>query len=56
MRERSEEFGLRFSSLPPYQVKSSRWINYEEMNKLEVMAELLEIYYNSAGSGRPGDT
>ena len=47
MRERSEEFGLRFSSLPPYQVKSSRWINYEEMNKLEVMAELLEIYYNS---------
>jgi radical SAM superfamily enzyme YgiQ (UPF0313 family) len=53
MSERSEEFGLEFSPLPPYQVKKSRWLSHEEMKKLETMAELLEIYYNS---GRFRDT
>lgn len=47
MSERSEEFSLEFSPLPPYQVKRNRWLSLEEMNSLEVMAELLEIYYNS---------
>jgi radical SAM superfamily enzyme YgiQ (UPF0313 family) len=47
MRERSGEFGLEFSPLPPYQVKRNRWINYDEMQRLEGMADLLEIFYNS---------
>jgi len=47
MCDRSDEFGLQFSPLPPYQVRSSRWISLEEINRLEIMAELLEIYYNS---------
>lgn len=47
MRERSGEFGLEFSPLPPYQVKRNRWINYDEMQRLEGMADLLEVFYNS---------
>ncbi len=47
MSERSDEFGLEFSPLPPYQVKRNRWISYDEMRMLEGMAELLEVFYNS---------
>jgi len=47
MREKSGEFGLEYSPLPPYQIESSRWISRSEIGKLERIADLLEIYYNS---------
>ncbi|HPJ40953.1 MAG TPA: DUF4080 domain-containing protein [Spirochaetota bacterium] len=47
MIERSDEFGLEFSPIPPYQVRSNRWISFDEMRRLERVAELLEIFYNS---------
>lgn len=47
MHEKSYEYGLEYSPLPPYMVSKSRWIDHHEMERLHEIEELLEIYYNS---------
>ncbi len=48
MWERAKEFGICYMEQPPYEVLRTRWLSYEEILKLKQIAELVEVYYNSA--------
>lgn len=45
--ERVEDFGINYTSKPPYEVLYSKWLPYEHKLKLKAIEEVLEIYYNS---------
>ena len=47
MESRASEYDLLYSSQPPYEVLSTRWLSYEEICRLKQVEEVLEIYYNS---------
>ena len=47
LRERAEEFGIVYQSVPPYEVLYNRWISYEELRELKLVEEMVERYYNS---------
>lgn len=38
---------LRFSSNPPYEVLSTRWLSFEDILELKQVEEMTEVYYNS---------
>ena len=41
------EYGLRFSSHPPYEVFSTKWIDFEDVLELKQVEDMVEVYYNS---------
>lgn len=41
------EYELVYTSLPPYEVLSTKWLSYEDVCHLKQIEEVLEIYYNS---------
>ena len=47
MAEMAEEYGLKFRQKPPYEVLSTKWLNYGEVLKLKALEEMLEVYGNS---------
>lgn len=47
LRDRAEEYGYRAQSEPPYTVLESKWITYEELQRLSHIAEILERYLES---------
>ena len=47
MEQRAEEYGIRYSVRPPYEVLATRWISYEELDRLRRVCDVLEMYYNS---------
>lgn len=47
MELRSAEYELAYTSLPPYEVLSTKWLSYEDICHLKNIEEVLEIYYNS---------
>ena len=47
MMEKSAEYGLDAELLPPYTVKSTRWLSVSEMQKITRIAMLVERIYNS---------
>lgn len=47
LRERSEEYGYVSTVEPPYTVLCSRWLSFDEMQRLHRIAELLERYMES---------
>lgn len=47
MESDAPEYGLLYSSQPPYEVLSTRWLSYEDLCRLKQLEEVLEIYYNS---------
>ncbi|MEY8354437.1 DUF4080 domain-containing protein [Lachnospiraceae bacterium 54-53] len=47
MAEKAEEYGVRFRQKPPYEVLSTRWLDYGEILKLKVLEDMLEVYGNS---------
>lgn len=47
METRAPEYDLLYSSQPPYEVLSTRWLSYEDICRLKQVEEVLEIYYNS---------
>ncbi len=47
MQEAAEEYDIRYSRRPPYEVLSTRWITYTELDKLRRICDVLEYYYNS---------
>ena len=47
LRERAEDYGYQCLPDPPYTVLSSRWIGYDELQRLSHMAETLERYLES---------
>ncbi len=47
LRARAKDYGYRCLEEPPYTVLESRWINYEELQRLSHIAEVLERYLES---------
>lgn len=47
MEARAGEYGLLYTSLPPYEVLATKWMSYEDICLLKRIEEVLETYYNS---------
>ena len=47
MNEKKEEYGVVYSTLPPYEVYATNWISYEDVRELKQVEEMVEVYYNS---------
>lgn len=47
MHEERAAYEVRHSSLPPYEVFSTKWLSYEEVLRLKQIEEMVEVYYNS---------
>lgn len=47
MERNAAEYGLLYTSLPPYEVLCTRWLSYEDVCHLKQTEDVLEIYYNS---------
>ncbi|MDE5588509.1 MAG: DUF4080 domain-containing protein [Acetatifactor sp.] len=47
MERRATEYELLYTSRPPYEVLSTRWLSYEDICHLKQVEEMVEIYYNS---------
>lgn len=47
LRRRAEEYGYTCTERPPYAVLANRWMRYEELRRLDGIADLLERYRDS---------
>lgn len=47
MELHASEYNLLYTSLPPYEVLSTKWLAYEDVCHLKQIEEVLELYYNS---------
>ena len=47
MERNTSLYGLVFTSLPPYEVLSTKWLSYDDVCHLKQIEEVLEIYFNS---------
>ncbi|MBT0653713.1 B12-binding domain-containing radical SAM protein [Geomobilimonas luticola] len=47
MRAIAREEGYRFSATPPYKILSTPWLSYGEIGRIETIARLLDLVYNS---------
>ncbi|MBQ5851368.1 MAG: DUF4080 domain-containing protein, partial [Lachnospiraceae bacterium] len=47
MKEKAEEYGIVYSSKPPYEVLYTNWLSYDDVPKLKGIEEMVELYYNS---------
>jgi sulfatase maturation enzyme AslB (radical SAM superfamily) len=47
MHSKAEEYTMEYSSLPPYEIIGNRWTTPEEMDRLKIIAELVDLMHNS---------
>lgn len=47
MYEHQAEYEVVHTSRPPYEVMKTKWLAYEEVQKIKQVEEMLEVYYNS---------
>lgn len=47
MAEMAENYGIVYTSKPPYEVLYTKWLSYEEVIRLKRIEEMVELYYNS---------
>lgn len=47
MEEMAPAYGLTYSSRPPYEVLSTRWLPYDGILELKIVEDMVEVYYNS---------
>ena len=47
MMEKAAEYNMEYSPDPPYPVKSTEWLSAHEMERINLIAELVEAVYNS---------
>ena len=47
MERHAPEYELLYTSRPPYEVLSTRWLSYEDVCHLKQVEEMVEVYYNS---------
>ncbi len=47
MYEKAGEYGIAYTSAPPYEVLYTRWLSYEDILLLKGVEEMVEVYYNS---------
>lgn len=51
MERYASEYDLLYTSQPPYEVLSTRWLSYEDVCRLKQVEEMVEVYYNSGQFG-----
>jgi radical SAM superfamily enzyme YgiQ (UPF0313 family) len=47
MAEKRREYGIIHTSVPPYEVLSTNWLNFAEIDHFRQIAQLLEALYNT---------
>ena len=47
MHKMAEEYDIRYSGRPPYEVLSTKWLSCKELDLLRRICDVLEYYYNS---------
>lgn len=47
MYEHAKEYEILYHDNPPYEVLSTKWLDYEDILKMKRVEEMLEVYYNS---------
>ena len=47
MADRAEEFGICYTEKAPYEVLFTKWLSFDEVQKLKRIEEMVELYYNS---------
>lgn len=47
MCEHAGEYGLVYQSRAPYEVYYTKWVSFDEMLRIRMVEEMLEIHYNS---------
>ena len=47
MAHQAASYDLRYRSVPPYEVLSTRWLSYGDVIRLKQMEEMVEVHYNS---------
>ncbi len=47
LREQAAEWGLAYTSDPPYEIIENRWIKQNEMYKIKIISKLVDLLYNS---------
>ena len=47
MYDHSKEYGMIYQGKPPYEIRQTKWLSYEEVLKIKLVEEMLEVYYNS---------
>ncbi|GAA0084338.1 B12-binding domain-containing radical SAM protein [Clostridium sp. CTA-7] len=47
MREEAEEYGMKYSPYPPYEILKTNNISYDELIRLKKVEEMVDKYYNS---------
>ncbi len=47
MYDHAKEYEIIYHDNPPYEVLSTKWLNYDEIILIKRVEEMLEVYYNS---------
>lgn len=47
MEEMAGDYGLVYSSRPPYEVLSTKWLAFDHLLELKTVEDMVEIHYNS---------
>ena len=47
MYEKAEDYELKYTDEPPYEVLYTKWLSYDEILSLKKIEEMVEVYYNS---------
>lgn len=47
MMEMCREYGIVYKTQEPYEVLSTKWLDYEHVLKLKTVENMVEVYYNS---------
>ncbi len=47
MEKKAEDYELVYTTLPPYEVLTTKWLNYDRILQLKSIENTVEIYYNS---------
>ena len=47
MMEMCQEYGIVYKTREPYEVLSTKWLNYDHVLKLKTVENMVEVYYNS---------
>lgn len=47
MEREAEQYGMIYSSQPPYEVLATRWLSYDELCRLKQIEDAVETFYNS---------
>ena len=47
MHDKAPEYGICYLDKPPYEVLYTKWLPYEDLQRLKKIEEMVELYYNS---------